>query len=179
MLEELHVGAVPAPVHHEVPVNGQAGKGRIADKVQDLVPYELVVKPEPGCIDHSVVVKQDGVVKGTTLCKAHGLQVLNVLDEPECPCRGNFFGKAHLVNLYIHMLLPKHAVVEIYLVGDAPALIGHHGYLYLPFLEHHGLCHSQVRSVRCLPGKAFVAIHTANSFTAWFFISIRPLAKVI
>lgn len=96
----------------------------VSQKIQNLVPNRLVIKAHPFGIDHIVLVKNQGVLKGTTPGEAASLQRLNVPEKPESSGPRNFLNKYIRIKDQGLYLPPDPGVSKINCVSDLQTIIG-------------------------------------------------------
>ena len=120
--ELVHHGRVEAVaelVRDDAPDDRHADKRKVAEDVEDFVPHELVVVPEPFLVQHPVRSEDHRVLQGTAPGEAVRLEHLDVAQETEGARGGDIADEVFLGEMVIEALLLEQGVVEADTAGVA------------------------------------------------------------
>ena len=113
MFQKSKMQTVPRFIGDKTSFNGTSEKAHIANDVQDLVPYEFIMKAEAALIKHPVVSDDNGVVHGTS----HGQSLLtkraHIFQETERPGSRNVTDKRLRIYRNLQVFLTDGRMIEI------------------------------------------------------------------
>ncbi len=99
------------PIDLEVPANRTTQDIEVADKIQNLVPYEFI-RISKGAVEQFFFIQNQGVIQRAAYSQIPCMKVLNVFQESEGPGLSDLFGEAFAIDCNGQLLHSDGGMIE-------------------------------------------------------------------